>query len=138
MSKLRNYKASVEVQSGMKPMNDNNFPLMQAHDIVIDENDTRLDEYVGVVFRVKPHKTDANDTSKIWERVTETKFKISISSAELGFKNPYVDDVIVYSDKGVGEKTVLDAIEFTDGTVRIYSNLAIDCKITLKGDRING
>ena len=44
MSKLDSYKGTIEVNSGFTPKNDNSFPLMEAHDIVIDDNDTRLDE----------------------------------------------------------------------------------------------
>lgn len=46
MARILNFMGSVEVQSGIKPKNGNDFPLMEAHSIVVDENDTRLDEYL--------------------------------------------------------------------------------------------
>lgn len=44
MAKLSNYKGSVDLISGLRPQNNGDFPLMQAHDIVVDESGTRLDE----------------------------------------------------------------------------------------------
>lgn len=44
MAKLENYNGSIDLISGLRPKNDGDFPLMQAHDIVVDENGTRLDE----------------------------------------------------------------------------------------------
>ena len=44
MAKLNNYKGSIELLSGLRPKNNKDFPLMQAHDIQVDENGTRLDE----------------------------------------------------------------------------------------------
>lgn len=44
MGKLDTYKGTIEVNAGLKPKNDNTFPLMEAHDIVVDEDDKRLDE----------------------------------------------------------------------------------------------
>ena len=35
---------SIEVISTLKPKNNGDFPLMEAHDIVVDESGTRLDE----------------------------------------------------------------------------------------------
>lgn len=51
MDRLSNYKGSVEVPSGLKPLGD--FPLMEAHDIVVDESGKRLDEKIdGLVEEV--------------------------------------------------------------------------------------
>ena len=44
MAKLTNFKASVDLISGLRPKNGNDFPLVQAHDIQVDEDGTRLDE----------------------------------------------------------------------------------------------
>lgn len=45
MAKLNNYKGSLYVGSGFRPIKSANpFPLMEAHDIVVDEDGTRLDE----------------------------------------------------------------------------------------------
>lgn len=44
MNRLNSYKGTIEVNSGFKPKNDNTFPLMEAHDVVVGENDERLDD----------------------------------------------------------------------------------------------
>ncbi len=44
MAELKNYKGSVELMSGLRSKNNRGFPLMQAHDIQVDEDGTRLDE----------------------------------------------------------------------------------------------
>lgn len=42
MAKLSIFKGSLKVGSGFTPLG--RFPLMEAHDIVVDESGTRLDE----------------------------------------------------------------------------------------------
>ena len=44
MAKLKNYDGIVELTAGLCTKNNRDFPLMQAHDIQVDENGTRLDE----------------------------------------------------------------------------------------------
>lgn len=44
MAKLSNFKGSVDLISGLRPKNNGTFPLMEAHDIVVDKDGTRLDE----------------------------------------------------------------------------------------------
>lgn len=44
MAKLENYKGSIDLISGLRAKNNGDFPLMEAHDIVVDEYGTRLDE----------------------------------------------------------------------------------------------
>lgn len=46
MAKLESYTGSIELIAGLKPKSGGDFPLVQAHDIQIDEEGTRLDEYV--------------------------------------------------------------------------------------------
>lgn len=44
MARLSIFKGSVDLISGLRPKNNGDFPLMEAHDIVVDESGTRLDE----------------------------------------------------------------------------------------------
>lgn len=44
MAKLNNYNGSIELPSGLKPKGENDYPLLDAHSIVVDEKGTRLDE----------------------------------------------------------------------------------------------
>lgn len=85
-------------------------------------------------FYVKP-QDKADDGSKVWEAVSATRFKTRVFSTEFNLLKPYVDDVIVYNESGTGEKTILETLELINGDILIYSNLEIDCKIILKGDK---
>lgn len=38
------YNGSVELISGIKPKNGGTFPLVNAHDVQVDDDGTRLDE----------------------------------------------------------------------------------------------
>lgn len=137
MARLTNYEGGTEVLAGFIPKNNGTFALMEAHDIVVDEDGTRLDEVIGgkqICITAKPQASGNSHKNKLWEQVTETKYKIKISSDEYDFERPYIDEVIVYGANGVGEKTVLDALELLNGDIILYSNLPIDCKIVLKGE----
>ena len=43
MAKLKNYKGTVKLVSGITQNNNQNYPLMEANAIQVDENDKRLD-----------------------------------------------------------------------------------------------
>lgn len=49
MARLNNYTGSITPISGLKPRNNGDFPLMEAHDIVVDEEGTRLDEKLASI-----------------------------------------------------------------------------------------
>lgn len=130
MARLTNYTASVEIQSGMKPKNNQDFPLMEAHDIVVDENGTRLDEAIGTirVFDV---------TSEQWVARTprvERKYVYRITAEQHGLTNPYIDSVMVIKDDGSKEKTILYATRNVNDGFSIYSDIKINCKIVIKGE----
>lgn len=57
MDKLKNYKGSTELGSGLRPMGDNDFPLAEAHHIQTREDGTRLDEEL-VMMRETQFTTD--------------------------------------------------------------------------------
>lgn len=44
MARLESYTGSIEVISGLKPKNSGSFALMDAHDVQVKEDGTRLDE----------------------------------------------------------------------------------------------
>ena len=46
MSKLDSYKGSIEVTSGLKAKNGNDFPILEAHSIQFGEGDQRLDDKI--------------------------------------------------------------------------------------------
>lgn len=44
MAKLKNFKGSVPISSGLCGIGGRDYPLVQAHDVQVDEDGTRLDE----------------------------------------------------------------------------------------------
>ena len=46
MGRLDSYNGSIELISGIKPKNSNDFPLVEAHDVLVGENNRRLDNAV--------------------------------------------------------------------------------------------
>lgn len=100
-----------------------------------DEAIERMNAVAGNMysFSVKP-AIKADGVAKVWEAVSTTRYKIKVLSTEFWLAKPYIDDIIVYNEKGAGEKTILEAIELLNGDIVIYSNLEIDCKIILKGE----
>lgn len=95
----------------------------------------QMNEFAGkmYIFYVKP-QSKADSNSKTWEAVSATRFKTKVLQSEFGLSKPYIDDVIVFNDKGTGEKSILETAELVNGDILIYSNLEIDCKIILKGE----
>lgn len=49
MSKLPNYTGTIKLISGLTQANGQDFPILEAHSIVVDEDDTRLDTIVEQV-----------------------------------------------------------------------------------------
>lgn len=49
MSKLSSYNGSIELISGIKPKNNGDFTLAEAHDIQVREDGTRLDEVLDEI-----------------------------------------------------------------------------------------
>lgn len=62
MAKLNNYKGSIEVISGLKPKNNGDFALLQAHDVLVDEEGTRLDEKIEELSSASNVVANSNDT----------------------------------------------------------------------------
>lgn len=102
----------------------------------VDEALDKIGEGSGNVysFKVKP-QNKSDGVSNVWEAVSTTRFKTKIPRMEFNLLKPYIDDVIVYNESGTGEKTILESLELINGDILIYSNLEIDCKIILKGDK---
>lgn len=83
MAKLNNFKASTKVPGGIKLASSaSDLPLAEAHDIMVDENDTRLDAALDTLSRrVLPSVTQA-DNGKVltvkngaWTLETPTTYK---------------------------------------------------------------
>ena len=59
---MAKYSFSVEVDSGLKPAGENDFPLAQAKDIAVDENGKRLSEKLP---ELELPKVTAADNGKV-------------------------------------------------------------------------
>lgn len=55
MGLLKIFKGGIKLPAGLQPKG--NFPLMEAHDIVVDEDGTRLDEKLKDVAKVELDET---------------------------------------------------------------------------------
>ena len=84
----------------------------------LNEVKTELSKVNGKVFNVKQN---------YWQAVSTTRYKYEITSEQHGLTNPYIDKVVMS-----GGQTILEEKVYLNGDIVIYSNLAIDCKITLK------
>lgn len=81
MARLKNYTGSITLISGLKPRNNGDFPLMEAHDIVVDEDGTRLDEKL------------ANIGSDGSVDLTEIENRISAIELDLKFLEQDLEDI---------------------------------------------
>jgi hypothetical protein len=63
MAKLKNFKGSVPISSGLCGIGGRDYPLVQAHDIQVDEDGTRLDEVL--------ENGGGGDTTELEQRVAE-------------------------------------------------------------------
>lgn len=64
MAKLENYTGSIDLISGLRPKNNGTFPLMEAHDVLVASDGTRLDakltEIISLVGESGTLTTDQN------------------------------------------------------------------------------
>lgn len=64
MAKLPNYNGSIDLISGLRPKNSGTFPLMEAHDVLVASDGTRLDakltEIISLVGESGTLTTDQN------------------------------------------------------------------------------
>ena len=73
MGLLNIFKPSIKIGGGLTPMG--KFPLMEAHDIVVDEDGTRLDDKLNNIVNVDEtltQKGQAADAKAVGDRITDT------------------------------------------------------------------
>lgn len=77
MGLLKIFKGGIKLPAGLQPKGD--FPLMEAHDIVVDEDGTRLDEKlktVGngsvVLDKTLSQEGQAADAKAVGDRINQT------------------------------------------------------------------
>lgn len=64
MAKLSNFVSSVEVPSGISPINDKDFPILDAHSIQTTEEGERLDTSLENIKQVNQQNTTDINTLK--------------------------------------------------------------------------
>ncbi len=93
MSKLENYKGSVQLIAGITQKGGAGFSLVEANAVQVDENDTRLDE---VITDLKSQLSSLSETlSSIQEQLSKLE-----SVAVIIDRNSDGDNV-VYNDNDV-------------------------------------
>lgn len=73
MGLLNIFKPSIKIGGGLTPMG--KFPLMEAHDIVVDEDGTRLDDKlknIVLVDETLTQKGQAADAKAVGDRINNT------------------------------------------------------------------
>ena len=66
MAKLENYDGSIDLISGLRQKNNQDFPLIEAHAIQVSEDDTRLDEELYDIKNVNlQHDTNISSIQQI-------------------------------------------------------------------------
>jgi hypothetical protein len=78
MAKLENFKGNIELISGITPKNENDFSLVDAHYVQVDETDKRLDEKLQEL-------AGAATTDKIFAdtRFTELKSQVDTNATNI-------------------------------------------------------
>ena len=69
MSKLNNFKGSIELISGITQKNNQDFPLIEAHAVQVDESGKRLDEALGSISIDDDTIVDAITSSQDWKDI---------------------------------------------------------------------
>lgn len=125
MDRLDSYKGTIEVNSGFKPKNDNEFPLMEAHDIVVGEDDERLDD------RLNNIQTTEEDNFKC---ILSVENDCLVINAGKNIKYDYYQEITdenyvkaLFSDSIADlilEANGVDTTEYhSGGVLRIYADL---------------
>lgn len=107
MAALENYTGSIELIAGLRPKSGADFPLVEAHDVLIDEKGTRLDEYVENPS-IKVDKTltqdgGAADSKVVGDRLAAIEEKLS-SGVVMGDGNNFVTSADI--DNMVGNNPI--------------------------------
>ena len=144
MAKLNNYTGSVELPSGLTARNKQDFPLMEAHSVVVDENGTRLDGAIDILTAALPKVYVKAFVKEDFVQVgSAQRYCLQIPRYEHNLEMPYVDKMIVtqtddestfQSNVSVGERLL------STGTIKIYITIDLSKydyysgKIYLKGE----
>lgn len=73
MGLLKIFKGGIKLPAGLQPKGD--FPLMEAHDIVVDEDGTRLDDKLKNIVEVDDtltQKGKAADAKAVGDKIATT------------------------------------------------------------------
>ena len=81
MAKLENYRGSLKISAGLKPMGD--FPVAEAHDILVDSDGTRLDEKLskGIDITIDTSMSDSS-TNPVQNKAVKKYIDNHVSALE--------------------------------------------------------
>lgn len=89
MSTIPNYKGGIKLSGGLAPKGDGTFPLMEAHDIVVDETGKRLDEKLGELGEGVTGGTGGTPTNTSQFRGHDTGFVYKVARDESANANNF-------------------------------------------------
>lgn len=81
--KIQGYVGSVELQSGIKPMGDNDYPLAEAHSILVDITETENEDGSTTKKEVRLDEELATIKSKLGSAAFETDETLSFENGVL-------------------------------------------------------
>lgn len=96
MSKLNNFKGSIELISGITQKNNQDFPLIEAHAVQVDESGKRLDEALGSISIDDDTIVDAITSSQDWKdiitKITNNETQNSKNEEEINKLNDRISE----------------------------------------------
>ena len=96
MSKLNNFKGSIELISGITQKNNQDFPLIEAHAVQADESGKRLDEALGSISIDDDTIVDAITSSQDWKdivtKITNNETQNSKNEEEINKLNDRISE----------------------------------------------
>ena len=118
MAKIENYSGSIELISGLKQKNNNDFPLMEANAIQVDANGKRLD---AALAELADQGFTEEDIENVFahQTFTELSTKVSSNSESINSINTNLDEINETLKDFKGDNVNL-GLEFDTETSTLY------------------
>ena len=118
MAKIENYSGSIELISGLKQKNNNDFPLMEANAIQVDANGKRLDVALAELADQGFTEEDIENVFS-HQTFTELSTKVSSNSESINSINTNLDEINETLKDFKGDNANL-GLEFDTETSTLY------------------
>ena len=136
MAKLSSYTGSVDLISGIRPKNNGSFPLVDAHDVQVAEDGTRLDDILsGSSGSINESIQEIRDDIGTGSSDSSNTIKKRISALESGKQNNLTFDSTPTANStnpvtSGGVKAAIDAKTITvDNALSTTSENAVQNKV---------